>query len=440
MIRKYVYSLLALFFILGNNYQVQAQDRKDNKEELSIQLQLRPRAEIRNGLFTPILEGQKAASFIAQRSRISLLYSKNQHLKMGFSTQMVNTWGNDPQVQPTANDVSVYEAWAQLYFNPEWNVKLGRQILSYDDERLLGALDWNNSGRKHDAAVIGFEKSKFKLNVGLAFNQNSEKVTNTFFDNTLSQPYKSMHFVWLKYQVSEAVSFSAIGLNLQIQNKIDSSVANLFTGGGNLFIHKDKWNIQGTYYFQFGNKPVINSAEIKTSAWMTAIKVGYQVDKKWTATIGSDYLSGRDMNTSSTTITSFDPLYATGHKFYGSMDYFYVSSAHQNVGLWDSYIGVQFKPSEKIESQLTFHHFEAAAKVVNSNNQSVSKNLGNEVDWSFNYSIMDDVKMSGGYSQMFTNSSMKNVKNIANNQTMKATQNWFWLSFNFNPRILLKLK
>lgn len=436
---KNFFSFLLLIFFVGIN-AVQAQDKKEDAESLSIQFQIRPRAEIRNGVFTPILEGQKTASFISQRSRISLIYSKNQHLKIGFSSQMINTWGNDPQVQPTANNLSVNEAWAQLYFNPEWNVKLGRQMLSYDDERILGALDWNNSGRKHDAALIAFEKSKFKLNVGLAFNQNTEKVTNTFFDNSFSQPYKSMQFVWMKYQINDAIAFSAIGLNLRIQNKIDSTIANLFTGGGNLFINKNKWNVQGTYYFQLGNKPILNLSDIKTKAWMAAIKAGYQLDKKWTSIIGSDYLSGRDMDATSTTITSFDPLYSTGHKFYGSMDYFYVSSPHQNVGLWDSYVGINYKATEKLESQFTWHHFEAAGKVVNFANQPVGKQLGNEVDFSFNYSIMNDVKLSGGYSQMFANSSMKNVKNITNNQTMKSVQNWFWLSFNFNPTILFKLK
>src|SRR6185312_7649265 len=110
---------------------------QDDSEDLKINIQLRPRVEFRNGLFTPILEGQKPASFIAQRSRIGLTYSKNQKLKIGLSTQVVTTWGNDPQVQTTASEMSLYEAWAQIYFNSEWNIKAGRQVFSYDDERIL---------------------------------------------------------------------------------------------------------------------------------------------------------------------------------------------------------------------------------------------------------------------------------------------------------------
>lgn len=46
---------------------------------------------------------------------------------------------------------------------------------------------------------------------------------------------------------------------------------------------------------------------------------------------------------------------------------------------------------------------------------------------------MKDVKLSGDIPQMFTNSSMKYVKNILPNQSMKSLQNWVWLSINIKP-------
>lgn len=410
---------------------------QDGNEELKINIQLRPRAEFRNGLFTPILEGQKPASFISQRSRLGLTYSKNQKLKIGLSTQVVTTWGNDPQVQAVANDISLYEAWAQLYFNPEWYLKVGRQVFSYDDERILGALDWNNAGRKHDAALLGFEKNKFKANAAFAFNQNAEKVTNTFFDNSLSQPYKAMEFLWMKYQFTNTLSVSALAMNLAIQNRIDSSVSNLQTLGGNIYYKKDKLNVSGTYYYQTGRNPVKNASSIKTNAWMAAAKADYSFNNKFSLGIGSDYLSGRDMNATSSDISYFNPLYGTGHKFYGAMDYFYVSSAHDNVGLWDSYLNLNLNTSEKLNWQLALHHFESTARVVNYSGGNASSALGNEADFTFGYKVMNDVKLTGGYSQMFADPSMKYVKNILPNQSMKSLQNWVWLSININPDILI---
>lgn len=118
------------------------------------------------------------------------------------------------------------------------------------------------------------------------------------------------------------------------------------------------------------------------------------------------------------------------------MDYFYVSNAHKNVGLWDTYVNLNFKSTEKLALQIALHHFEAAAKVIDYTGAKANAALGNEVDLTFNYNIMNDVKLTGGYSQMFTNTSMKYVKNISPNQIMKGVQNWVWLSININPEIL----
>jgi hypothetical protein len=410
--------------------------QKDS-EEVRLNIQLRPRAEFRNGLFTPILEGQKPATFISQRSRIGFAYAKNNKLKIGISTQVATVWGNDAQFQTTANDVSLYEAWAQLYFNSYWNIKVGRQIFSYDDERILGALDWNNAGRKHDAALLGFEKNKFKADLAAAFNQNAERITGTFYDNSVSQPYKSMQFLWMKYQFSNAFSASALALNLDTQNKMDSSISHLQTVGGNLYYKTEKLNLMATYYYQTGNNPVKNFVTIKTNAWMASAKADYNFNKKFVVGIGSDYLSGNNMNTSSSTISYFNPLYGTHHKFYGFMDYFYGSSSHKNVGLWDSYLNFNFNPSNNFNGQIALHHFESAGKVLDFSGNKAGSSLGNEADLTFNYLVMKEVKLSGGYSQMFTNTSMKYVKNISAAQTMKPVQNWIWLSINFNPHVLI---
>lgn len=423
--------LLFSFFITTSLYA------QNDSQELKLNIQLRPRAEFRNGLFTPILESQKPAFFIAQRSRIGLTYSKNQKLTVGLSTQVVTTWGNDPQVQTSANDVSLYEAWAQLQLNPEWSLKVGRQVLSYDDERILGKLDWNNAGRKHDAALIKFEKNKFRADAAFAFNQNSERGTGTYYNNFNSQPYKSMQFLWMKYAFSNSLSASAIFMNLDFQNPSDSSISNLQTMGANLFYVKDKFHLNGTFYYQTGNNPLKNMPAITTSAWMASVKASYNFNKNTALGIGSDYLSGRDMNSTSSKISYFNPLYGTGHKFYGAMDYFYVASPHDNVGLWDTYVDLNLAASEKLNWQIALHHFESAAKIINYPGREAASALGNEADIAFGYNVMKDVKMSGGYSEMFANPSMKYVKNILPNQSMKSVQNWVWFSININPEILL---
>ena len=77
---------------------------------------------------------------------------------------------------------------------------------------------------------------------------------------------------------------------------------------------------------------------------MASLYGNYSINKKFTVGAGSDYLTGIDMGSTSSKLTAFNPLYGTHHKFYGFMDYFFVASAHNNTGLWDSYLNASFKP------------------------------------------------------------------------------------------------
>lgn len=410
------------------------------EEQLEVNLQIRPRAEIRHGLFTPIIKGQESATFIAQRSRLGLVYSKMNKLKIGFTTQIVNVWGNDPQVQVTGNNVTLYEAWAQYFFSSNWDIKAGRQVLSYDDERILGALDWNNAARKHDALKVGFKKNKWVLNAVAAYNQNSEKLTGDFFDNGYSQPYKSMELIYAKYQSGKNISFSILGINNAFQSRFDSLNSYLQTVGGNFYFIKNKLKTQSTFFYQTGNNHKKNSAAFNSSAWMAAIKLNYAVNNKWELNAGTDYLSGKDMNSTSATISYFNPLYGTHHKFYGSMDYFYVSSGHDNTGLVDIYLGTIINATPQFSTQFALHHFSAAALVEDAQQKSTDRYLGTEADITLAYKLIKEVTLSGGYSQMFTGPSMKMVKNISSSQILSNNQNWIWLMINVNPQIILKSK
>lgn len=429
--------ILSAFLVLCCEYVIA---QSVTGEQLQLNIQIRPRGEIRHGLFTPILKSQEAASFVAQRSRLGLIYSRQDKLKIGLTTQIINVWGNDAQVQATGNTLTLYEAWAQYFFSPHWNIKAGRQVLSFDDERILGALDWNNAGRKHDAVLVGFNKNKWQVNAGVAYNQNAESITGGFYDNSMSQPYKSLQFIWTHYESGKDISFSFIGMNNSFQSRMDSLNSYLQTVGGNFYFNKNKWKSQATAYYQLGKNHKRDVAAFNTSAWMAAIKINYTLNKYWELNGGADYLSGKKMDDQSLTITNFNPLYGTHHKFYGNMDYFYVSSGHHNVGLVDIYAGATAKITPELSSQLAVHRFSAAAKVVGTQQNSMSKYLGTEADLGLSYKLLKDVNVSGGYSQMFTSPSMKILKNIPSSQILRNCQNWIWLMININPQIILKSK
>ena len=100
----------------------------------------------------------------------------------------MGVWGQDPQIDKNGRFI-MNEAWAKLNFGKHFFAQLGRQTLSYDDERILGGLDWNIAGRYHDALKLGYADKNNQLHLILAFNQNDEtKIGGTYYVQAGAQP------------------------------------------------------------------------------------------------------------------------------------------------------------------------------------------------------------------------------------------------------------
>ncbi|SDE34546.1 Alginate export [Mucilaginibacter pineti] len=157
--------------------------------QLTLSGQLKTRGELRDGYGTLEPIGNKNAAFISQRTRLTFNY-KSSRLIFQTTMQDVRLWGQDASTI-TVNDgsrLSLHEAWAELILSNKkdtafkispldyFAIKIGRQELSYDDERLLGATDWIQQGRRHDAIVFKMIEHGWQADLGAAFNQRSDAV------------------------------------------------------------------------------------------------------------------------------------------------------------------------------------------------------------------------------------------------------------------------
>ena len=181
-------------------------------------------------------------------------------------------------------------------------------------------------------------------------------------------------------------------------------------------------------YFQSGK----NAGGVNTSAYMLALGLGRQFTQKLDVELGSEYLSGQNYKTSSTTSKIFTPYFGTNHKFYGSMDYFYAGSGHSDVGLNDNYLKFNIKPTNSVNLQLAIHQFFSPSE-LKTTTKAYSKNLGQEFDFTVNWKINPITSFMGGYSGFFTNESLRLIK-----VTPNATnyQQWVWAGLNFTPQFL----
>ena len=213
--------LSSLFFLLGCIAYSQ---------EFDADIQLRPRFEYRHGYKNLLKENESPTSFISQRSRLNINFKK-ENLATILSLQNIRTWGEVPTIATNdKNGIQVYEAWAQYACDSKWSARIGRQIISYDNQRFLGGLEWAQQGRRHDALLLKYEdaEKKTKLHLGAAYNSDDDIAEPAYLQNAAASlysvggNYKAMEYAWFN-KGFKGGSVSLLALNATYQNAADSS-------------------------------------------------------------------------------------------------------------------------------------------------------------------------------------------------------------------------
>lgn len=393
-------------------------------QEFDADVQLRPRYEYRNGFKSLLKTGDDPTSFISQRSRLNLNF-KQDKLKLKLSLQNVRTWG-DVATTTTAdkNGVAVFEAYAEYNFDENWSTRIGRQTLSYDNQRIMGGIDWIQQGQSHDAALVTYKDKKNQLDLGFAHNANAENLLEP--KTAYTTTYKEMQYAWYHTKIKKVnASFLFLNAGYQyLKTATDLQTDYIQTYGTYLTYKGEKWDFDLGLYGQSGK-----SSGTDLSALNIGGNLGYKVSDQFKATLGYEYLSGKDQDDTNTKLKSFTPLFGTNHAFNGFMDYFYVGNHKNSVGLQDAYLKLDFG-IKNVKFSLTPHVFYAPNKVVAATVEQDSY-LGTEVDLTAGYKVYKDVMLVAGHSQMFGSSTLATLKT----GDATKTNNWAWLMININPQL-----
>lgn len=420
--------LIILFLLMFSSY-AQAQ--------FKLSAEVRPRAEFRNGFKTPKVPNTNPAFFIEQRSRIYLDYQMDK-LEFRLSLQDVRIWGSVSQIYKSdPNLTNVFEGWGKYNFNENFALKVGRQTLIYDNERFLGGLGWAQQGRSHDAVLVQYKSdNNIKVDLGLAYNQNWQVepgwLSGNYYNHSITNNYKAMQFIHFSKTWDDA-SLSALFHNDGRQVPADSSMAYRQTLG--LIGNKDFGNIKAhaEFYYQGGK----NGSGVDVSAFLASAYVTFSTDIT-PITVGVDYLTGNGPG--ETKDKAFNPLYGTNHAFYGLMDYFYVGNSHSDKGLTDIFVKTNFKVGDKSTLAAHLHYFNSGAAIEDpgSPGNNLSSSLGTEVDLVYVIKLHPAVTWHIGYSQMFSTSSMVEIK--GGNGDNSAVNNWAWSMLTFKPTLFNSAK
>lgn len=413
MIKRII--LLASFILICNSLFAQ----------FILSTEYRPRFEFRDGFkLLPPEYGQTPSFLVSQRTRLNVGFKWNR-INTYLSLQDVRIWGDEPIKKDIAG-LALSQAWAEIKVCDSFFIKVGRQEFVYDNEKLLSNSNFSQKGLAHDALLLKYHHKGLSADLGLAYNQSRDTLNSTDYSTTFGN-YKTMGFLWLKF-VKKNIGIQAFLIADGYQKKGTSNTMYMRATHGGTFSYFSKIIVaEARGAFQFGQDEYGNSI----SANYANIDITVKPIKFLNIVTGVDFQSGNNMTkTNDTKIRYFTPLYGSGHKFNGNMEYFSKPSGTKNCGLIDVYLDLVFMIKQKYQLRADIHYFRLANKFT-LNNTDQYNYLGTEADISAKIPIIKDVDVQIGYSAMFAGTTLATIQGASK----KNFGHWAFVMLTVKPTI-----
>ena len=408
---------------------------KTSHAQFTLTGEVRPRSEFRNGFKTPTTSENEPAFFTEQRSRVYFDFVDKKY-KFRLSLQDVRIWGENSQIfKQEDGNTFLSEAWGQFFLSPTISLKAGRQIISYDNQRFLGGLEWAQQGRRHDALLFIYnnKEKKTQLHIGGALNSdddvpepaNLQSPSASFY--SVGGNYKSMQYGWYHKDLKGG-KFSLLAFNAIYQNAADSSTfaKQTFGATGSIKLGK-KLSFSGDLYYQTGK---VGNSDVDALLASGALTLATEATP---ITLGVEYISGKDDTDTDNTVRHFTPDFGTNHAFNGFMDYFFVGPANGTVGVTDIFLKTKFKLKKGVLIA-NVHEFLTGSEQVNESRETLSSAMGTEIDLVYAVKLAPAVQLHLGYSHLFATDTMLELR-----PGDSKSNNWAWAMLTFKP-VLFKSK
>lgn len=382
------------------------------------------------------------AAFIRERTRLTVNY-KQPFLEVQITAQHAGVWGS-----AGGGSFSLSDAWAKVDYKGAF-MQLGRQPLTYDDERVIGLDDWSMTGAWHDALKLGYEGFGHKIHLWGAYNQNFENTDGGTRYLNGSQVYKNMEGLWYHYDFPRWFSGSLLFLNTGLQSAMLDSVGQRedktyyqqmlgtywrFHYDANANANAHWWiDIDASFYYQLGK----TEGNVPINAWMAAVDFRAKANDWIQFNTGYFHLSGDENYTVPpvggmglqryTQDHSFNLLHGSKHQFYGAMDFFYLKSFYggYSPGLQDWHIGTTFTYKDQLSVKAQYHNLATSVQVKN----APTLMLGHELELIANYQPLKWMTVQAGYTFMQGTKTMEMVKRASD----RNQSHWVYLMLVFNP-------
>lgn len=351
-------------------------------------------------------------SWLLQRARLGLLLKPTPWFKLYVqgqdSREIDSDRPNEPGVLGAEGDdtFDFRQLYIELGDSKGLSAKLGRQLLSYGDERLIGPLEWNNFSRSWDAAKLRYESEKWWLD---AFAGSLVKIA----DDQLNRSDLFDNEGLGTNQMLSGLYFSSTALGFQTTDLYALYLHEGFeTGDSDFFTFGTRWKSTPKAFgpWDYTAELVAQTGDVKgkdLAAFAGHVEGGYTFAGDWKPRVALDYSYGTgDDNAADGEVGTFQNLYPTNHLYYGYMDAFSWQNVH------DVNLQFKFAPTAKTTVRLDYHAFWLAntndawyrangTAKVRDITPSASGYAGSEVDLTLTYAPEKWLSFMAGYSHFF---------------------------------------
>ena len=342
------------------------------------------------------------------RTRVGVEKSFGSSVKTMIVLQDSRFFGEEAGTTNSIANVDLNQAWLQIIdpFELPLSVKAGRMEVIYGTERFFAKNDWNNVSRRLDGVIFSF-KPGFKLDLFALTDTDSSgfvrKETPPKYPNAVPDyKGKSVYGFWSQFDISSVRLdlFSYYEYNGRKSNRIDPDMS-VVTAGFNVSGTSDWLKYLAEAAIQTGKTGVRD-----VSAYLVSVQAAYAT-KPLEIGVQADLSSGTAPADQATKNNTFNASYNSGHKFFGSMDYF-TSMARdtRNLGIHDFFLFGRFELSEIVQMRALLHYFTSAQE-----SRLGNKLFGNELDVDFTVKVHKSTDIIAGISAFLPGELMYEMNN-----------------------------
>ncbi len=342
------------------------------------------------------------------RNRFHADYHPNESFTLFAELMDSREFGSDIISRAPVNnlfedDIDLFLAYADLknIGGSPVSFRVGRQILAYGKQRLIGHLLWVNTGRAFDAAKLTVDLDEYGGSIDVFAAEPVNRTYgefNDFLDND-NQLY-GVYSVWNQI---EYVGFLEPYVIHKHNDNADIDITTFGLRTGNQYDSGWDWEFEGAG--QLGEVGPLDHASFAIHG-----EAGYTFQNTpWTPrlALGYDFSPG-DEDPNDGDNETFDNLFPTNHIHYGQMDLFSWRNSHQIE------IDVKANPIEKVTlfaeahfvflDETTDAWYNAGGGVVRRAAPGTDPDsyVGTEIDLRANYKPTDWFTAEVGYSHFFT--------------------------------------